>query len=120
MGGTKQIQKTKTTQVTTRTAITQAQSLAIVQTLLHGGLSNLAYYRELFPERVFDIQPYQADRIPSFEDYAEGRLGASAKDGKKPRTQVVNVAVMRRERSKRLDKFLKHLVSLKFADSGSD
>lgn len=115
MGGTKQIQKTKTTQATTQTAITQAQSLTIVQTLLHGGLSNLAYYRELFSERVFDIQPYDAGRIPSYEEYAEGRLGPSAKDGKKPRTQVVNMAVLRRGRSGRLDKLLEHLVSLEFA-----
>lgn len=117
MGATKQVQKTKTTQATTQTAITQAQSLAIVQTLLHGGLSNLAYYRELFSEKVFDIQPYQAGRIPSYADFAEGHAATGAKNGQNPRTQAVNMAVLRRNRSKRVDQVLDHLVSVRFVES---
>lgn len=41
MGATKQKQKTVTKAVTTKTAVTQKQSLEIVQTLLHSAVSTL-------------------------------------------------------------------------------
>ena len=44
MGATKQTQKTVAKTVTTKTAVTQKQSLEIVQTLLHGAVSFLGQF----------------------------------------------------------------------------
>ncbi|KAI5361915.1 Putative HORMA domain, Zinc finger, FYVE/PHD-type, Zinc finger, RING/FYVE/PHD-type [Septoria linicola] len=101
---TKQIQKTCTTQTKTKTTITQKQSLEVVQTLLHGGLSSLAYLRMFFAEKAFDTQTYSAgNRMPSYQDYVNGKLPKQ----KKTETGTHTVMkVLRRTRSKRADAFL--------------
>ena len=64
-----QLQKT-----VTKTAIDQKQSLEVVQTLLHGGLSSLAYLREFFHDKAFLEQLYDGEKIHPYEDYAAGKL----------------------------------------------
>ncbi|KXT07784.1 hypothetical protein AC579_4304 [Pseudocercospora musae] len=101
---TRTVQRTRVANNLTKTAITQKQSLEVVQTLLHGSLSSLAYLRSFFSEKVFDAQAYAAhDRLPSYRDYADGRLPEVPKDTTELHTTM---QVLRRGRSKRVDTFL--------------
>ncbi|KAI7482037.1 hypothetical protein KC351_g6009 [Hortaea werneckii] len=88
----------------TKNAIDQKQSLEIVQTLLHGGLSSLSYQRALFSDRVFDEQFYvTGDHVHSYADYAAAKLPkTSPRDG----TTATKMQVLRRGRSRRVDQFL--------------
>lgn len=119
---TMQVQKSI---VTTKTAIDQKQSLEIVQTLLHGGLSTLTYLRcvwyvshgsqqpadlrrNFFDEKAFDEQCYDmSDRVRSYEEFAAGQLCKTRSDAQEPMTVV---QVLRRGRSRRADVFLDWLV----------
>ncbi|KAI7180799.1 hypothetical protein KC316_g10053 [Hortaea werneckii] len=88
----------------TQNAIDQKQSLEVVQTLLHGGLSSLSYQRALFSDKVFDEQFYvTGDHVHSYADYAAAKLPKrSPRDG----TTATKMQVLRRGRSKRVDQFL--------------
>ncbi|GAB1738851.1 hypothetical protein NU219Hw_g3635t1 [Hortaea werneckii] len=88
----------------TQNAIDQKQSLEVVQTLLHGGLSSLSYQRALFEENVFDEQFYvTGDHVHSYADYAAAKLPKrSPRDG----TPATKMQVLRRGRSGRVDQFL--------------
>ncbi|KAH9810921.1 HORMA domain [Teratosphaeria destructans] len=93
---TKQIQKS-----TTKTAIDQKQSLEVVQTMLHGGLSSLSYLRGFFDEAVFDEQVYgMSDSIHSYDDYAAAKL---AKEIPSTRKLSTKMQVLRRGRSRRVE-----------------
>ncbi|KAI7566359.1 hypothetical protein KC343_g4042 [Hortaea werneckii] len=88
----------------TKNAIDQKQSLEVVQTLLHGGLSSLSYQRALFSDKVFDEQFYvTGDHVHSYADYAAAKLPkTSPRDG----TTATKMQVLRRGRSRRVDQFL--------------
>ncbi|RMY35070.1 hypothetical protein D0866_04849 [Hortaea werneckii] len=88
----------------TQNAIDQKQSLEVVQTLLHGGLSSLSYQRALFTDKVFDEQFYvTGDHVHSYADYAAAKLPQkSPRDG----TTATKMQVLRRGRSRRVDQFL--------------
>ncbi|KAK4554686.1 hypothetical protein LTR86_008188 [Recurvomyces mirabilis] len=99
-----QIQRTRNAPTITKTAITQKQSLEIVQTMLHGSLSTLAYLRALFAEKTFDTQVYDmAQDVHSYKDYAAGKLARKASQANPPHTVM---RILRRGRSRRADKFL--------------
>ena len=99
-----QLLKTRNAETITKTAIDQKQSLEVVQTLLHGGLSSLSYLRCFFAEKAFDEQIYDlSDKIHPYEDYAAGRLGKSHFTARTPKTIM---RILRRNRSKRADMFL--------------
>ncbi|KAI7538692.1 hypothetical protein KC331_g10198 [Hortaea werneckii] len=85
-------------------AIDQKQSLEVVQTLLHGGLSSLSYQRALFSDKVFDEQFYvTGDHVHSYADYAAAKLPKrSPRDG----ITATKMQVLRRGRSRRVDQFL--------------
>ncbi|KAF7189549.1 HORMA domain-containing protein 1 [Pseudocercospora fuligena] len=105
---TRTVQRTRVANNLTKTAITQKQSLEVVQTLLHGSLSSLAYLRSFFSEKVFDTQAYAAhERLPSYREYADGKLPDIPKGSTRPHTTM---QVLRRGRSKRVDTFLDWLV----------
>ncbi|KAI7246101.1 hypothetical protein KC343_g7005 [Hortaea werneckii] len=88
----------------TKNAIDQKQSLEVVQTLLHGGLSSLSYQRALFSDKVFDEQFYvTGDHVHSYADYAAAKLPRTPpRDG----TTATKMQVLRRGRSRRVDRFL--------------
>jgi hypothetical protein len=67
------------------------------------------YYRNFFPEYVFDEQIYQwSEKIHSYGDYAAGRIH---QDRQVAKSDTAIIHVLRRNRSKRVDKFLDCLVS---------
>ncbi|KAK4545923.1 hypothetical protein LTR36_002487 [Oleoguttula mirabilis] len=110
---TVQIQKTRNASTVTKTAIDQKQSLEVVQTMLHGGLSSLAYMRNFFAEKAFDEQMYEmSDRIHSYKDYAAGKLVKERSEANAPSTAM---RILRRGRSKRVDMFLDWLEKGAFA-----
>ncbi|KAI7182079.1 hypothetical protein KC316_g10017 [Hortaea werneckii] len=88
----------------TQNAIDQKQSLEVVQTLLHCGLSSLSYQRALFSDKVFDEQFYvTSDHVHSYADYAAAKLPKrSPRDG----ITATKMQVLRRGRSRRVDQFL--------------
>ncbi|PIA94498.1 hypothetical protein CB0940_08124 [Cercospora beticola] len=99
-----QLQQTRLAPTTTKTEITQKQSLEVVQTFLHGSLSSLAYLRCFFSEKAFDEQTYTTGpRLPTYREYINGKLPKGEKnDG----GMATVMKVLRRKRSKRADKFL--------------
>ena len=103
-----QLQKTVNATVT-KTAIDQKQSLEVVQTMLHGGLSSLAYLRQFFRDGVFEHQYYtfSADRIHPYADYAGGKIKDVGAHANGPKTRM---PVLRRGRSKRVNEFLDWIV----------
>ncbi|KAK5131638.1 hypothetical protein LTR08_000765 [Meristemomyces frigidus] len=110
---TMQIQKTRNAETVTKTAIDQRQSLELVQTMLHGGLSSLSYLRAFFAEKAFDKQVYEMnDRIHPYEDYAAGKLTKNINGANSPSTAM---RILRRGRSKRVDTFLDWLENGAFA-----
>ncbi|KAM3416644.1 Meiosis-specific protein hop1 [Cercospora zeina] len=105
---TVQVQTTRLAPTTTKTEITQKQSLEVVQTFLHGSLSSLAYLRNFFSEKAFDDQIYTTgSRMPTYREYANGTLPLQNKN---PASMETNMKVLRRERSRRADQFLDWLV----------
>ncbi|KAI7277651.1 hypothetical protein KC345_g6496 [Hortaea werneckii] len=88
----------------TKNAIDQKQSLEVVQTLLHSGLSSLSYQRALFSDKVFDEQFYlTGDHVHSYADYAAAKLPKrSPRDG----PTATKMQVLRRGRSRRVDQLL--------------
>lgn len=59
-------------------------------------------------KQAFDTRYYKAGKFVSYEDYANARLPKSRNSGM---DQVARVAILRRNRSTRADKFLDWLVS---------
>ncbi|KAK3724805.1 hypothetical protein LTR37_000853 [Vermiconidia calcicola] len=108
-----QLQKAKNAGTVTKTAITQKQSLEVVQTMLHGGLSTLSYLRCFFADKAFEHQVYPiGDNIYSYEDYAGGKLPQNVKTKNDSSTKM---QVLRRGRSRRVDMFLDWLEHGAFA-----
>lgn len=91
-----------------KTAIDQKQSLEIVQTLLHGGLSSLAYLREFFHDKAFIEQFYESGKVHAYADYADGKLPKRQWEVAGPKTKI---QILKRGGSKRADMFLDWLVS---------
>ncbi|CAK4034050.1 Hypothetical predicted protein [Lecanosticta acicola] len=111
MGTTKQLQKSRTAGTLTKTKITQAQSIEVMQTLLHSGISTLSWYRNFFSEYAFDEVTYEAGRIPSYGEYAYGdraddEQAAGVGDGKKSHQEGLRMCLLRRKRSSRVDRLL--------------
>ncbi|KAK5119758.1 hypothetical protein LTR85_007334 [Meristemomyces frigidus] len=110
---TVQMQKTRNASTVTKTAIDQKQSLELVQTMLHGGLSSLSYLRNFFAEKAFDEQIYEmSDRIQPYKDYAGGKLVKDRSEANPPSTAM---RILRRGRSRRVDMFLDWLEEGAFA-----
>ncbi|KAF2860691.1 hypothetical protein K470DRAFT_276781 [Piedraia hortae CBS 480.64] len=90
----------------------EQQSLDIVRTMLHGCLSSVAYLRSFFPESFFDQQVYMmSDRIYPYRDYASGKLPRKSGSTQVPCTVM---KVLRRGRSRRVDKLLDWLEKVAF------
>jgi hypothetical protein len=105
------IQVVKQRNVQTRTTIKldQAQSLQLVQTMLHSALSTLTYLRNLFPERAFAQRRYEMRAtVMPYKEYAAARMPSVKDDAEVPYT---NVPILVRNHSKRADVFLDWLVS---------
>lgn len=67
------------------------------------------YCRNFFPEYAFDEQIYQwSEKIHSYDDYAAGRIH---EDRQVAKSDTAIIHVLRRHRSRRVDKFLDCLVS---------
>ena len=94
-----QLQKT-----VTKTAIDQKQSQDVVQTMMHGALSSLAYLRYFFPDKAFEERFYEmSEKLPSYADYAAGKLTKDELEATSPKTKM---QILRRGRSRRADMFL--------------
>ncbi|KAM0716335.1 hypothetical protein Q7P37_007780 [Cladosporium fusiforme] len=88
----------------TTTKVDQAQSLQLVQTMLHGALSMLTFSRGLFPEKAFATRFYDSQDITnSYESFASGRMPSTKAEAKGPSTKV---PVLMRQRSRRADRLL--------------
>ncbi|KAF2493327.1 hypothetical protein BU16DRAFT_583445 [Lophium mytilinum] len=115
--GTKTIERTDQTTLTTSTQlIEQQQSTEVIQTLIHGSISCLSYLRGLFTEGCFDEQWYaNGNSHWPYEDYATGNYlpehsssQASAKDKGKsePKHKGTCMRVLRRGRNTAVDTLL--------------
>jgi meiosis-specific protein HOP1 len=94
---------------TTTTKLDQAQSLQLVQTMLHSALSTLTYLRNLFPDRAFVQRRYEMrDTVIPYTEYAAARMPSVNDDAEMPYT---NVPILIRDHSRRADVFLDWLVS---------
>lgn len=102
---TTQMVRQKQTQLTT--TINKAQSLHLVQTMLHGALSSLTWIRGVFPDKAFVERYYETRQTPlPYADFAAGQMPAENID-----TKSSKVYVLQRDCSKRVDNFLDWLVS---------
>ena len=101
-----QLVRQRQTQVTT--AINETQSMQLVQTMLHGALSSLAFHRDLFPERAFALRYYELRQTPlPYADFAAARMPSHLAD-----TDVLHtrLPILQRDCSKRANVFLDWLV----------
>jgi hypothetical protein len=92
-------------------AVSVAQSLEVVQTLLHSCLSSLAFTRGLFMENVYQKRFYHAINSHwSYEDFASGK---HSYDPKVTDLKMQGLAMWAFNRGvcKRVDQFLKLMVS---------
>lgn len=93
----------------TTTKVDQAQSLQLVQTMLHGAMSTLTYSRGLFPTKAFKECFYDSqDTTIPYETLAKGALPTLKAEAISPSTKV---PVLMRQQSRRADRFLDWLVS---------
>jgi meiosis-specific protein HOP1 len=104
-----QLVRQRSVQTRTTTKLDQAQSLQLVQTMLHSALSTLTYLRSLFPDKAFVEQRYAlSDTITPYAEYAAARMPPVKDDAETPHT---NLPILLRGRSRRADVFLDWLVS---------
>jgi hypothetical protein len=104
-----QLVRQRNVQTRTTTKLDQAQSLQLVQTMLHSALSTLTYLRSLFPDKAFVEQRYAlSDTITPYAEYAAARMPPVKDDAETPHT---NLPILLRGRSRRADVFLDWLVS---------
>lgn len=102
-------QRNVQTNAYTTTRVDQAQSLELVQTMLHGALSTLTYLRGLFPTKAFESCYYRLRDAPlSYADFAAGRMPTKKDEADDLSTKI---PVLLRERSRRVDRFLDWLAS---------
>ncbi|KAF2200317.1 hypothetical protein GQ43DRAFT_79188 [Delitschia confertaspora ATCC 74209] len=88
--------------IATGQAIQAKQSTEVVQTLLHGSISCLAYLRSLFAEHCFDDQVYEVNNSHCpYNDYASGQNQPRDKKAKGTKMKV-----LRRGRSNGADQLL--------------
>lgn len=107
-------QRTKLAATRHTTAVSQKQSLELVQTTFLGALSILTYTRELLPEKAYVKRYYDTreDVLP-YEDFAAGKMPEDRQDSIGAHTAL---KLLQRGRSKRTDVFLDLLVSSFFED----
>jgi meiosis-specific protein HOP1 len=104
-----QLVRQRNVQTRTTTKLDQAQSLQLVQTMLHSALSTLTYLRSLFPDKASLEQRYAlSDTITPYAEYAAARMPSVNDDADTPHT---NLPILLRGRSRRADVFLDWLVS---------
>ncbi|KAJ9618666.1 hypothetical protein H2203_008870 [Taxawa tesnikishii (nom. ined.)] len=105
------VQGTETTaQTASETTVDQAQSTDVVQTLLFGSLSCVAYLRGLFSEKCFDQQYFaESDGPLSYERYS---TDTSPVHSSRKSKRGVGTTVLKKGRSRRVDELLEILVRL--------
>ncbi|KAF2261589.1 DNA-binding protein [Lojkania enalia] len=88
--------------IATEQATTTKQSTEVVQTLVHGSISALAYIRNIFPDSCFEHQIYETiNNDYTYDDYA--------KDNGQPvmsKRRGTRMQVLKRGRSARVDRLL--------------
>ncbi|KAK5174176.1 uncharacterized protein LTR77_001256 [Saxophila tyrrhenica] len=99
-----QISKTKGTETLNKTEVTQKQSIDVVQTMLHSGLSCITYLRNLLADKAYDMQEYDSTAtIQPYDEYASGRAALTRR---RSTQRSAKLQVLRRGRSKRVDLLL--------------
>ncbi|ORY13070.1 HORMA domain-domain-containing protein [Clohesyomyces aquaticus] len=85
-------------------AVDVKQSIELVQTLVHGAISSLAFLRHLFGDYCFDTHLYEVNNKQQlYSDYANGLDQVMDKDSKRPASRF---QVLKRGRSERVDQLL--------------